>query len=362
VADDAGVVDTAPDGIEMVASDGLAAWLDDQKVSLVFGTPPAKLWLVGVDDSGELAVFDRELDKCMGLAADGTDRVWLATRYELWRFENVLLPGHRTDEGHDRVFVPRRMYATGDVNAHDVAVEGSGRDLWVNTRFGCLASSSETCSFVPRWWPPFLDGPVPGDRCHLNGLAMRDGVAAWVTCVSRSTDVDGWRWGRRDQGSVIDVATGEVVVTGLSMPHSPRWDGERLWVANAGSGEIGIVDTVAGTWQPVAFAPGFLRGLCRVGDYAVVGSSKPRHGDLYSGLELDDALERHGEEPRLGLFVIDVRTGAIAEWMLIEGAIRELFDVIALPGVKRPMALGLVSAEIEERIWLADDNLVLEGG
>lgn len=342
------------DGIELVASDGLAGWLAQEQVSLVFGTPPAKLWLIGLDTRGELAVFDRQLDKVMGLASADGNGLWVATRYEIWRFENVLSQGTLSDDGHDRVFVPRQMYPTGDVNTHDLAVDGAGRDVWVNTRFGCLASVSEKWSFVPRWWPPFLEGPLPGDRCHLNGVALRDGRPSWVTCVSPVNEVDAWRDGRRDRGVVLEIASGDVVTSGLSMPHSPRWDGRRLWVANAGCGELGVVDPATGQFEAVIFVPGFLRGLCLVGDYAVVGSSRPRRGDMYSGLPLDDVLERTGEVPHLGLFVVDTKAGRIVEWLLIEGLVRELFDVLALPGVRRPMAVGLFSDEIRQHLWLSD--------
>lgn len=339
------------DGIDFIVSEGFSAWLTAQRVSLVFGTPPAKLWLVGTDDRGDVAIFDRELDKVMGLASDG-DSLWVATRFEIWRFVDVIGPGTVTDEGHDRLFVPREVFPTGDVNAHDLALDADGQPLWVNTRFGCLASVSDRWSFVPRWWPPFLSGPEPGDRCHLNGLAMRDGRAGWVTCVSRSDTVDGWRDGRRDGGLVMDVATGETIATGLSMPHSPRWDGQRVWVANAGRGEIGFVDPTRGGFEPVAFAPGFLRGMCVVGDYLVVGSSRPRHGDIYSGLDLDDRLAAAGETPRLGLFVFDCRRGEIVEWLLMEGPVRELFDVLALGGVRRPAAVGLLADDVRTNVWL----------
>jgi uncharacterized protein (TIGR03032 family) len=184
---------------------------------------------------------------------------------------------------------------------------------------------------------------------------MIDGVAAYVTCVSQSTEVDGWRAGRRDQGVVVDVAANEVVARGLSMPHSPRWWNGRLWVANAGTGELGTIDTQRQAFEPVAFGPGFLRGLCFVGDYAVVGSSKPRRGDIYSGLALDDALEARQMQPHLGLFVIDLKTGELVHWLLVEGNVRELFDVCALPGVGRPAAVGLVGGEVRTELWFDDD-------
>lgn len=86
----------------------------------------------------------------------------------------------------------------------------------------CLAALSRTRSFRPVWRPGFISELVAEDRCHLDGLAMRDGRSGYVTAVSASDVVDGWRDRRTDGGVVIDVATGEVVCAGLSMPHSPR--------------------------------------------------------------------------------------------------------------------------------------------
>ncbi len=141
------------------------------------------------------------------------------------------------------------------------------------------------------------------------------------------------------------------------MPHSPRWDGDRLWLANAGRGELGVIDLETGAFDPVVFAPGFLRGLCLVGRFAVVGSSKPRRGDLYSGLALDDTLAKNGEDPQLGLFIVDTAAGEIVEWLLIEGPVRELFDVLALQGVRRPKAVGLFTDEIRQNVWLTNLGL-----
>jgi uncharacterized protein (TIGR03032 family) len=340
--------------LEITISPGFEAWLAEQETSLAFATPPAKVFFVGLDEAGEVSVFERTFNKCMGIAQVDTQTLVLGTRFHLWRLENVLRAGELTDDGYDRLFVPLHCSTTGYLNTHDVGIEASGRVLLVNTRFGCLAATSDTHSFEPLWWPSFLPGPWPNDRCHLNGLAMRDGAAAYVTAVATTSSVDGWRAHRADGGVVIDVAANEIVGTGMSMPHSPRWYRDRLWVANAGTGELGAVDLDAGCFEPFVFAPGFVRGLTFVGDYAVVGSSKPRHGDVYSGLPLDDALERAGEEPRLGLFVVDLRTAEIVEWLFLDGDVRELFEVVALPGVRRPKAIGLVSDEIASTVWFEE--------
>lgn len=131
------------------------------------------------------------------------------------------------------------------MGTHDVAVDKNGRLIFVNTRFGCLATVSDECSFVPLWRPNHLKN-VPfkeaGDRCHLNGLAMKDGWPAIVTSVSQTDEIEGWRDKRKGGGVVIDVATNEVVCAGLSMPHSPRWHNGKLWLTNSGTGHLGFVD------------------------------------------------------------------------------------------------------------------------
>jgi uncharacterized protein (TIGR03032 family) len=187
---------------------------------------------------------------------------------------------------------------------------------------------------------------------------MREGRAAQVTAVADSDVVDGWRDRRRDGGCVVDVAANEIVARGLSMPHSPRWYRDHLWLVNSGTGEFGTVDVNSGQFEPIAFCPGYLRGLAFIGDYAIVTLSKPRHVTFH-GLELDERLQQRGAEPQCGLQVIDLRNGTIAHWLRLDGSlVTELYDVIILSGVRQPMALGFKTNEIE-RLLLVDDEGVL---
>ncbi len=94
------------------------------------------------------------------------------------------------------------------------------------------------------------------------------------------------------------------------MPHSPRWYRGKLWLHNSGTGEFGFLNT-DGAFEPVAFCPGYLRGLAFIDNFAVVTLSKPRH-ITFHGLPLDDELEKRGAEPQCGLQVIDLNTGGIA--------------------------------------------------
>ena len=105
---------------------------------------------------------------------------------------------------------------------------------------------------------------------------MVEGRASYVTACSQSDVVGGWREKRRNGGCVIDVACDEIIVTGLSMPHSPRWYRDQLWLLNSGTGELGYIDLERGEFQPLVFCPGYLRGLAFTGNYALVGLSLAR--------------------------------------------------------------------------------------
>lgn len=339
----------SPPTLGLIVSEGFSGWLTDSGISLAFSTYQAgKLFFVGAQPDGRLSVFERTFARCMGLCADGQS-LWMGSLYQLWRFENMLEPG-QLHGGYDRLYVPRQSYVTGNVDSHDLAVGSDGTPVFVNTLFNCLARTSPTHSFAPLWKPPFISGLVPEDRCHLNGLAMAEGQPRYVTAVGVSDVKDGWRAGKDGGGVVIDVPSGDIVAHGLSMPHSPRLHEGRLWLLNSGTGELGTIDTGSGSFTPVAFCPGYLRGLAMAGPYAIAGLSRARRNRTFSTLPLGRTLAERGEEDRCGIVVVDTRTGEIAHWLFIDGTIEELYDVVALPGCRRPMALGFRNDEIERFI------------
>lgn len=344
---------SAAPALELMGSRQFNSWLAEQRCSLAFTTyQTGKLFLVGLQPDGRLSTFERTFNRCLGLWGDG-QTLWMTSLYQLWRFENALEPGQVAD-GFDRVYVPQVGYVTGDLDIHDVSVDADGRPVFVNTLFGCLATTSERHSFTPLWQPPFLTKLAAEDRCHLNGLAMENGRPAYVTCVSQSNVADGWRDRRHDGGCVIDVRTNEVIVTGLSMPHSPRLHRDQLWLCDSGTGHFGRVDRTTGKFEPLTFCPGYMRGLSFIGDYAVIGLSQCRENRTFQGLALDDNLKKNDAEAHCGLCVIDLRSGDLVHWLWLNGIVRELYDVVVLPGVRRPSALGFKTDEIRRTITIGN--------
>jgi len=331
-------------------------WLAGTGGSLAFTTYQAgKLFLIGVQPNGRLSIFERTFPRSMGLAVSGDGRsLALATEYQVHRFDNVLPAGQANADGFDAVYAPHAAWVTGDLDVHDIGFGGDGRPLFVNTLFACLATVSDGHSFRPVWKPPFISKLAAEDRCHLNGLAMRDGEPRYVTAVSASDVADGWRDRRRDGGIVVDVASGEIVAEGLSMPHSPRLHGGTLYLLNSGAAELGSVDLGSGRFETRAFCPGYARGLSFAGDHALIGLSLARENRTFSGLALDEALQQRGAEPRSGLAVIDLASGDMIHWVRIEGVVRELYDVAFLPGVRRPSAIGFKSSEVKRVISVED--------
>lgn len=337
---------------EMDASRQMPAWMDEQKISLGFTTYQAgKLFMLGLNKAEmRLSISERTFERCMGLHASGNS-LYMSMVYQVWRFENAIPAGQKYDE-FDALYVPQVGYTTGDIDVHDMVVDKHGQIVFVNTLFSCLATVSPSHSFKPIWKPPFITKLASEDRCHLNGLALRDGVPRYVTAVAATDIHEGWREHRVGGGIVMDVVENKIICKGLCMPHSPRWFKEKLWLHNSGTGEFGYVDMKKGAFVPLVFCPGYLRGLTFVGDFAIVGISKPRNVKTFEGLPLGERLQKENISPRCGLMVINLKTGDIAHSATISGIIEEIYDVVALPGIVRPTLLGFKQDTIRRVITI----------
>lgn len=348
---------TTSPSLEINHSADFSSWLHDCGSGLAFTTYQAgKVFLLGTRPDRKLSVFERTLERCMGMFTTANSMI-ISDRNQIYRFENALADGELAkgelaSDGYDRLYLPQTSHFTGDLDIHDIVVDGAGRVLFANTLFNCVAAVSPSHSFRPIWQPPFVDGLSVGDRCHLNGLALRDGKLRYVTATSTSNEVNGWRQQRQDGGVVIDVNDNSIIARGLSMPHSPRWHDGRLWLLDSGTGRLGFVSSDNGKFQAVAFCPGYLRGLCFIGDHAIVGLSLPRGSDAYDGLPLQDVLAEIGREARCGLHVINTKTGKTEHWLHLTGIVSELYDVCLLPGARRPSLVGFRNDDLNHMITI----------
>jgi len=350
--------------LEINTSRQFESWLREQNINLAFTTyQVGKIFFLGTrrPQAKKLFVFERTLKRCMGLAVF-ENSLYTSSLYQIHRFEDVQndhdnTPGSKTFG--KRIYVPQLNYITGDLDTHEMAVEtnnGSNRLVFVNTLFNCLATVSEKFSFKPVWRPPFISKLAAEDRCHLNGLALREGEARYVSAVSTTDVVNGWREHRDNGGIVMDIKTNETIAENLSMPHSPRWHNETLYLSNAGSGHFGRIDMKSGKFEEIAFCPGFLRGMAIHNGFAIVGISKCRKNRTFQGIALDENLKNKKVEPRCGLLVIDLKTGDIVHSLTIEGIIDEIFDVAVIPETVKTQAIGFKTDEIRRVISIDTDE------
>jgi uncharacterized protein (TIGR03032 family) len=323
-------------------------------VSLLVTTYQANRLVMLRADGDVLNTHFRAFAKPMGLAVDG-DRLAVGTAMEVWEYHNVPAVARRMEPvgRHDACFLPRLAHVTGDIQIHEMAWVGD--ELWfVNTLFSCLAVRSPTCSFQPCWRPPWVSALSPEDRCHLNGLGLRDGRPRYVTALGETDTAGGWRANKKNGGVLFDLERNAVILRGLSMPHSPRWHDGRLWLLESGTGTLGFVDEAAGRYRPIAELPGFTRGLDFRGRLAFVGLSQVRETATFSGIPITERLQ----ERTCGVWVLDVQTGATVAFVRFEdGGVQEIFSVQVLSGARYPELINDNTELLASSFVLPDEDL-----
>lgn len=323
--------------VQTVASEGtpfssahtssMAELLKQSGCSLVITTYKSGHVILARHDEGVVNTEFTSVDRPMGVAvAGGRLAIGAADRILAFTANAGIAPNVPSTRTVDGAYAPRSIIFTGDVQIHDMAYGADGVLYFVNTRFSCLCRQDIDFSFVPIWRPPWISGLAAEDRCHLNGLAVVDGVPRYVTALSQTDTAAGWRELKGTSGVVIDVTTDRIVTQGLSMPHSPRWHDGRLWVLESGKGTLSTVDVDSGEVTLIATLPGFTRGLAFIGPYALVGLSQVRES-VFSALPItEQAAERN-----CGVWAVDTRTGQIVGFLRFEGVVQEIFDVHVLP-------------------------------
>ena len=304
---------------------------------LVVSTYQAGKLVVLRTDGESINTHFRPFTRPMGMAANG-ERLALGAHTEIIEFRNMPAVASRLDDAarHDAVYLARRRHITGAIDIHEMAWDGDG-DLWfVNTLFSCLCTLDNKSSFVPRWRPAFVSSYAPEDRCHLNGLAMRDGQPRYATALGETDTPQGWRANKRDGGVLIDIQSDKIIARGLSMPHSPRWYDNRLWVLESGRGALVSIDPETGAKTDIARVPGFARGIDFIGPVAFIGLSQLRESNALTDIEItEDNADRQS-----GVWAVHIGTGNTIGLLKFTGGVHEIFAVQAIAGVLFPEILS----------------------
>ncbi|MEM7020864.1 MAG: TIGR03032 family protein [Pseudomonadota bacterium] len=327
--------------------------LNQLGISLAVSTYQAGKLILLRADGQALNTHFRMFKKPMGMAASH-EKLTIGTEWHIQELRNIPAVSQRLDppNKHDACFLPRRSHVTGDIDIHEMAYVGD--ELWfVNTRFSCLCTLDEISSFVPRWRPPFISGYALEDRCHLNGLAVVDNRPKYVTALGETDEVEGWRKNKASGGILIDVETNEILCRGLSMPHSPRWYDNRLWVLESGKGNLSTVNPQTSEVTAVATLPGFTRGLDFIGRWAFIGLSQVRETAVFSGIPITESLQ----ERISGVWMVDIHTGDIVAFLRFEDLIQEIFAVQILHGIRFPEVVDPDNEILANSYSLPDEAL-----
>lgn len=331
---------TAQDPGQVLASvhtNNFAELLTHFKSSLAVSTYQAgKLVLLRADGQAINTHF-RTFNRPMGMAADN-ERLALGAFMEIAEFRNMpaVAPRLANPPRHDAVYLARRGHITGAIDIHEMAWDGDGELWFINTLFSCLCTLDSRSSFVPRWRPSFVSHYAPEDRCHLNGLAMRDGKPRYVTSLGDANTPGGWRANKRNGGLLIDLDGERILCRDLSMPHSPRWYDDKLWVLESGRGALVRVDPETGERTDVGRVPGFARGMDFMGPLAFIGLSQLRESNPFTDIPITD----DNSDRKSGVWVVNIENGNTVAFLKFTGGVEEIFAVQALRGAQFPEILS----------------------
>jgi len=312
-----------------------------------------KLVLISPKDEDTLVQLPRTFPKPMGIAENkATDQLALACKDEIIIFSNspeLALHYPRSPEKYDALYMPRTTYHTGPLDIHDLCFGKDGTLYAVNTLFSCIVTIDDRYNFTPYWKPPFIDNLVSEDRCHLNGLALVDGLPKFATAFNQGNSFQSWREHVTTTGVIFDLETNETVASGLAMPHSPRWFGDALFVLLSASGELIRVDVNSGKKEVIVKLDGFVRGMDLYKDYLFIGLSKLRKNSSTFG-KLDFAEKAN----QAGIVIIHLPTGSMVGNIHYLSSLDEIYDVHIIGNKTRPNILNTMTPDYKQGLMIPE--------
>lgn len=328
-------------------------FLTQTGVSLLVSTYQAGKLITLRHQDGVLNTHFIDMQKPMGIALQ-EPHLAIGSAFQLGHYFNMPDVGAKVEpqNTHNACYVPRETHITGDIDIHEMGFTDEG-ELWlVNTKMSCLCTISQEYSVVPKWRPPFISAYDLTDRCHLNGLAMKDGKPAYVSALGTTDVAAGWRENKASGGMLMDIRSNKMIASGLSMPHSPRWYQDQLYVLESGAGSLATVDIETGKLTTIVELPGFTRGLDFIGRYAIIGLSQVRETAVFAGLPLTERCK----ERQCGVYIVDIVDKQVVGFVVFSGEVQEIFSVQLLPS-NFPAVLSLDDPLLRSTYSIPDEAL-----
>ncbi|PCJ67477.1 MAG: TIGR03032 family protein [Bacteroidetes bacterium] len=314
-----------------------------------------KLIFISPQDDSSLVQLPRTFSKPMGIALDENgEKLALATKDEILIFANSKnLATHypKSPNKYDGLYLPRVTYHTGPLDIHDLSFGKDQRLFAVNTLFSSVVEIDDQYNFKPYWTPPFIDEMVSEDRCHLNGMALQNGLPKYITAFNQGNKAGSWRENITTTGVLMDVESNETILDGLGMPHSPRIFNDEIYVLLSAKGELIKVNKESGTYDVVTKVEGFVRGMDLYKDYLFIGLSKLRkNSSTFAKLDFVDQAQE------AGILVIHLPTGSTVGKITYLTSLDEIYDIQLIPNKIRPNILNTLKPDYKGSLMTPEDT------
>jgi len=307
-----------------------------------------KIMIIG-QDNGKFDIRYKDFPRPMGMCKK-EGKIYAGLGHGIYQFSNFSGVAENLEGNYDACYMPQNIHFTGDIDIHEM--QYSQDELYfINTKFSCLCIKEPDSSFKPIWKPPFISLLQPVDKCHLNGFCTRDNEPRYVTVLGETDEPLGWRANKANGGLLMDIKTNEILIKGLSMPHSPRWHNNKLYLLESGKGAISQYDFKKKKLKTIATIPGFTRGMDIVGDFAFIGVSKVRESATFSGLEITKLPKRVA-----GVWIVNLQTGQIISFVEFTNGLDEVFAITVLPHKKVEM-LDFTSDQSKANYMIAPEDI-----
>lgn len=177
-----------------------------------------------------------------------------------------------------------------------------------------------------RWILP--GGP---DSLHLNSLAMYRGRLV-ASIFGHFSEYREYKGRTKGAGCVVDLESGDVLIRGLSQPHSLTADGDRLWLCDSEAQMLRVYegDRQVGERR----MDGYVRGLALDNNYVYAGLSRTRN------------VEQSGGGARAQVVVLD--RGTLSEIGRIAVDANEIYDIILVTGDEATIVSGCMDEALTE--------------